>query len=121
MSNATSRAVAMLTEFQHSVLPRRRAAGQEGCPTIMKPVELEKTLLRKVGAAIHRYLMIRQGYRVGQLVAIADHINLMGWNPLVGPNESRFAFRDGAGLRFTDMTEAYSKALRTLAKEAAGE
>jgi purine-nucleoside phosphorylase len=62
---------------------------------------------------------IQEGYRVGQLVALADHINLMGFNPLVGPNEARFAIRPGAGLRFFDMTEAYSKALRALAKEAA--
>jgi len=64
---------------------------------------------------------IGQGYRVGQLVALADHINQMGWNPLTGPNEPRFAMRKGAGLRFFDMTEAYSKALRALAREAAGE
>jgi purine-nucleoside phosphorylase len=62
---------------------------------------------------------IQEGYRVGQLVALSDHINLMGWNPLVGPNEPRFAARPGAGLRFFDMTEAYSKPLRALAKEAA--
>jgi purine-nucleoside phosphorylase len=62
---------------------------------------------------------IAEGLRVGQLVAIRDHINLMGWNPLVGPNEPRFAVRPGAGLRFTDMTEAYSKRLRALAQEAA--
>jgi purine-nucleoside phosphorylase len=64
---------------------------------------------------------IAEGYRLGQLVALADHINLMGWNPLAGPNEPRFGFRPGAGLRFFDMTEAYSKALRGLAKEAAQE
>ncbi|MGP8173928.1 MAG: purine-nucleoside phosphorylase [Terracidiphilus sp.] len=62
---------------------------------------------------------IKEGYRAGQLVALADHINLMGWNPLTGPNESRFGFQPGSGLRFTDMTEAYSKRLRTLAREAA--
>jgi purine-nucleoside phosphorylase len=62
---------------------------------------------------------IAEGYSIGQLVALSDHINLMGWNPLVGPNEPRFAVRAGAGLRFFDMTEAYSKALRALAKEAA--
>ena len=28
---------------------------------------------------------IKEGYRVGQLVALSDHINLMGWNPLTGP------------------------------------
>jgi purine-nucleoside phosphorylase len=62
---------------------------------------------------------IAEGYRAGQLVALADHINLMGWNPLTGPNEPRFGFQPGSGLRFTDMTEAYSKRLRTLAREAA--
>ena len=64
---------------------------------------------------------IKEGYQQGQLVALADHINLMGWNPLVGPNEPRFAARPGAAPRFPDMTEAYSKALRALAKEAAAE
>lgn len=62
---------------------------------------------------------IEEGYRVGQLVALADHINFMGWNPLTGPNEARFGFNPGAGLRFFDMTEAYSKRLREFAKEAA--
>jgi purine-nucleoside phosphorylase len=62
---------------------------------------------------------IHTGYRVGQLVALTDHINQMGWNPLNGPNESRFGFRPGAGLRFFDMTEAYSKELRALACQAA--
>jgi purine-nucleoside phosphorylase len=64
---------------------------------------------------------IQAGYHVGQLVALADHINMMGWNPLNGPNEPRFAARRGAGLRFFDMTEAYSKALRAMAAEAADE
>jgi len=62
---------------------------------------------------------IQEGYRVGQLVALRDHINFMGWNPLIGPNEPRFAVRPGAGLRFFDMTEAYSKPLRALAQKAA--
>ena len=64
---------------------------------------------------------IQEGYSVGQLVALGDHINQMGWNPLTGPNEERFASCNGAGLRFFDMTEAYSKRLRSLAKEAATE
>jgi purine-nucleoside phosphorylase len=64
---------------------------------------------------------IQEGYRVGQLVALSDHINFMGWNPLVGLNEPRFAVRPGAGLRFPDMTEAYSKPLRALAQKAAKE
>jgi purine-nucleoside phosphorylase len=64
---------------------------------------------------------IAEGLALGQLVALSDHINMMGWNPLTGPNEPRFAFAAGAGLRFFDMTEAYSKRLRALAQEAARE
>jgi len=68
---------------------------------------------------------IRDGYRVGQLVALADHINMMGWNPLIGPNEPRFGVGPGGGQRFGqrffDMTEAYSEPLRALAREAAAE
>ena len=64
---------------------------------------------------------IQAGLHMGQLVLLADHINLMGWNPLNGPNEPRFGIRPGTGLRFFDMTEAYSKALRELAKISAVE
>jgi purine-nucleoside phosphorylase len=64
---------------------------------------------------------IQEGYRIGQLVALGDHINFMGWNPLIGPNEPSFAVRPGAGLRFFDMTEAYSKPIRALAKLSAEE
>jgi purine-nucleoside phosphorylase len=55
------------------------------------------------------------------LVLLSDHINLMGWNPLNGPNEPRFAVRSGAGQRFFDMTEAYSWELRAIAKTEAHE
>ncbi|MGE5835847.1 MAG: purine-nucleoside phosphorylase [Acidobacteriota bacterium] len=48
----------------------------------------------------------------GALMVIDDHINLLGTNPLIGPNESRF------GLRFPDMSEVYSRRLRALADEA---
>lgn len=62
---------------------------------------------------------IAEGYKIGQLVVIADHINMMGWNPLVGPNEPRFAFdRPNCGLRFCDMSDAYSKRLRQVALQA---
>lgn len=63
---------------------------------------------------------IKEGYKIGQLVLIADHINLMGVNPLAGPNEPRFAFdRPNCGLRFFDMSDAYSKRLRQAAMQAA--
>jgi purine-nucleoside phosphorylase len=56
---------------------------------------------------------INEGLKQGQLVLIADHINLSGRNPVAGPNEDRF------GPRFFDMSEAYSSRLRLLAIEAA--
>jgi len=62
---------------------------------------------------------ISHSYRIGDLVLLSDHINALGFNPLVGPNEPRFATRPGTGLRFFDMTEAYSRRLRVLAHEAA--
>jgi purine-nucleoside phosphorylase len=51
----------------------------------------------------------------GGLVLIADHINLQGSNPLVGPND------DSLGLRFPDMSEAYSHSYREIAKAVAAE
>src|SRR5215207_1860935 len=52
-------------------------------------------------------------FKPGTLMLIDDHINLLGSNPLVGPNEERF------GVRFPDMTNVYSNRLRTIAVEAA--
>jgi purine-nucleoside phosphorylase len=52
-------------------------------------------------------------WRAGDLVLITDHINLLGDNPLVGPNDEEF------GPRFPDMSEAYSAELRDLAAEIA--
>jgi len=56
---------------------------------------------------------INLGYSQGALVLIQDHINLQGTNPLVGPNDDRF------GVRFPDMTQAYSRAFRQIAREEA--
>jgi len=62
---------------------------------------------------------INTGYKPGALIAITDHINLTGTNAALGPNEPRFAVAPGAGLRFFDMSTAYSPALRALAHEEA--
>jgi purine-nucleoside phosphorylase len=56
---------------------------------------------------------INLGYSQGALVLLRDHINLQGTNPLVGPNDDRF------GVRFPDMTHAYSRAYRQIAREEA--
>jgi purine-nucleoside phosphorylase len=55
---------------------------------------------------------VNTGFSQGALMVIDDHINLMGFNPLVGENEDRF------GPRFPDMTEVYSKRLRVVADRA---
>ena len=62
---------------------------------------------------------IDPAYGSGSLVAISDHINLTGTNAALGPNEPRFARIPGAGLRFFDMSLAYSPALLALAHKAA--
>jgi purine-nucleoside phosphorylase len=58
---------------------------------------------------------INLSYSEGALVLISDHINLQGFNPLIGPND------DSAGPRFPDMTDAYSAAYRAVAHQVAGE
>ena len=54
---------------------------------------------------------INLNYQQGALVLIRDHINLQGTNPLVGPNDDRL------GVRFPDMTHAYAKPYRDIAKQ----
>jgi purine-nucleoside phosphorylase len=58
---------------------------------------------------------INLSYSQGALVLISDHINLLGSNPLMGPND------DSAGPRFPDMTDAYSGTYRGIAHQVAGE
>lgn len=56
---------------------------------------------------------INSGFRVGDLMAINDHLNLAGFNPLVGHNE------EALGPRFPDMTHAYDPAALKVLKAAA--
>lgn len=56
---------------------------------------------------------INRDFEPGDLVLIRDHINLIGDNPLCGPNINEF------GERFPDLTRAYDDALATLAREKA--
>lgn len=53
---------------------------------------------------------IRPDLRPGNVVCLSDHINLIGANPLRGPNDPSL------GERFPDMSEIYSKRLRAVAR-----
>jgi purine-nucleoside phosphorylase len=56
---------------------------------------------------------VNTAFEPGTLMAIDDHLNLLGSNPLIGPNDDRF------GARFPDMSEVYSARLRRIADESA--
>jgi purine-nucleoside phosphorylase len=74
-----------------------RAAALAGCHTF---------LLTNASGGVSR------GLSVGDLVALSDHINLTGRNPLIGANDERL------GTRFPDVSDAYSGKLRHLMKQA---
>ena len=56
---------------------------------------------------------VNPAFTAGDLMAISDHLNFAGWNPLVGPNDERF------GPRFPDLSAAYEPALLSLMSEVA--
>lgn len=73
---------------------------------VMKALGIEKVVVTNAAGGVNT------NYKPGDLMLISDHINFMGTNPLIGPNEEDF------GTRFPDMSEAYSKVLRQKAKKA---
>ena len=76
---------------------------------VFKLLGVEKVVLTNACGGINRE------FAPGTLMLITDFINMMGTNPLIGPNDERF------GPRFPDMTEPYSLELRNLAKQTADE
>ena len=52
-------------------------------------------------------------WSAGDLMLLADHINLLGDSPLIGPNDDRL------GPRFPDLSQPYDAGLRALAREVA--
>lgn len=76
---------------------------------VMRELGIETLIITNAAGGIN------PEFKAGDLMLIADHINLMGANPLRGPNVDR------QGPRFPDMTEAYAPELRELARQIAGE
>ncbi|MDD9267564.1 purine-nucleoside phosphorylase [Paenibacillus sp. GCM10023248] len=84
-----------------------------GAETVSFPVRVMKQLGVETLIVTNAAGGINENYQVGDLMVISDHLNLTYRNPLIGPNDSAL------GVRFPDMSEAYSKRLRKLAHEVA--
>lgn len=74
---------------------------------VMKFLGVDTLLISNAAGALNPL------FQKGEVMIMADHINLLGDNPLIGPND------DSLGPRFPDMSEPYSKELIALAEQAA--
>jgi purine-nucleoside phosphorylase len=74
---------------------------------VMRLLGIETLLLSNAAGGVN------PGYKVGDLMLINDHISFFTQNPLIGKNEEEL------GTRFPDMSEPYSKALISKAKQVA--
>ncbi|NOU97630.1 purine-nucleoside phosphorylase [Paenibacillus sp. LMG 31456] len=76
---------------------------------VMKELGVKKLIVTNAAGGVNT------SYEVGDLMLIKDHINFTFCNPLIGPNFNEL------GVRFPDMSEAYSRGLRKTAHEVASE
>jgi purine-nucleoside phosphorylase len=74
---------------------------------VMKFLGIEKIIVSNASGGVN------SNYKVGSIVIIKDHINMMPEHPLRGKNDERF------GPRFVNMSEPYSKSMIVKAKELA--
>jgi purine-nucleoside phosphorylase len=99
------------------VVMRGRAHYYEGYT--MKQVTFPVRVLRALGAEALLLTGAAGGldpsYEIGGLCALTDHVNLMGDNPLLGPND------ESLGPRFPDMSQPYDRALLAIAARVAKE
>jgi purine-nucleoside phosphorylase len=74
---------------------------------VMKALGIQTLIVTNAAGGVNK------SFNVGDLMVINDHINFTSRSPLIGHND------DSLGVRFPDMSEAYSRKLRNLAHEVA--
>lgn len=74
---------------------------------VMKALGVKDLIIMNAVGSVNPFI------RRGSLCLISDHINMMGDNPLIGPNDERL------GPRFPDMSEPYSFELMNIAERVA--
>jgi purine-nucleoside phosphorylase len=74
---------------------------------VMKAIGVQTVVMTNAAGGMNR------SFQAGDLMLISDHINMTGDNPLIGPNHGEL------GVRFPDMSEAYNRDYRSLARELA--
>lgn len=78
---------------------------------VVFPIKVMKKLGVKTLIITNAAGSVNKGYNAGDLMAISDHINLMGVNPLIGENDATL------GDRFPDMSEVYNKKMLELVQQ----
>ncbi|PZE22009.1 purine-nucleoside phosphorylase [Paenibacillus xerothermodurans] len=86
-----------------------------GVDVVSFPVRVMKELGVKTLIVTNAAGGVNTSFEVGDLMLIKDHINFTFRNPLIGPNFNEL------GVRFPDMSEAYSRRLRDTARAVAAE
>jgi len=111
------RLVVGLLEGRPVAVLQGRAHFYEGYPMaeVVFPVRALHALGARILIVTNASGGLNREWRAGDLMVISDHINFMGTNPLVGPNE------DELGPRFPDMSAPYDPAFIAIAERAAVE
>ena len=108
-------ALGLLGRLPVAFMLGRRHVYEGGDPGAMRaPVRTLKALGAETLLVTNAAGSLRPDVGPGRLMAIRDHINVLGANPLTGPND------DGVGPRFPSLRDAYDPELRYRLKTAAG-
>ena len=98
---------------RRALIQQGRVHHYEGHPlkAVVFPVRVFSLLGIKTYIATNASGAVNKTYSPGEIIAVEDHINLMGGNPLSGPNDERF------NVRFPDMSRAYDPQILDILSE----